>query len=95
MNQRASGVPFLILDVSPFSELLLFPQKFFTFPVRSTIAPEKEINIKTVTNESPKIVNHETHSFARDREPKVPITLILNMKTGSRTPKARLQHPCH
>ena len=56
---------FLGLDISPFLQLFLFPEKFFTLPMRGTIAPEVEINIKARSNESPEIVHMEPNSLAR------------------------------
>ena len=61
----------------------------------SSIAQEVEINIKTSTNETTKVVNLETHSLTRNREAKVAITLKLDMKTMCRTTRTRLWHESH
>jgi hypothetical protein len=56
--------------------------------MRSPIIPQKEIDIKTVTNESFDVVDHKAHCLAGHREMKMAITLELNMKTSSRPTKA-------
>jgi hypothetical protein len=48
----------------PLFQLFLLPQKFFSLPMRSSVTPQEEINIKTVTNESFEIVDHKTHCLA-------------------------------
>jgi hypothetical protein len=72
----------------PFFQLFLLPQKFFSLPMRSPIIPQKEIDIKTVTNESFEVVDHKAHCLAGHRETKMAIALELNMKTSSRPTKA-------
>jgi len=67
------------LNTSPFSFLFLLPEQFLSFPSWSTITPKVKIDIEARTNEVTKIVNHETHSFAGNREAKVSITLKSNM----------------
>jgi hypothetical protein len=47
------------------------------------IAPKKEVNIKAITSKTLKVMNHEAHCLAGNRETKVSITLKLDMKTNS------------
>jgi hypothetical protein len=68
--------------MSPFLEPLLFPEKFLPFPVRSTVTPEKEVDIETRTNKSFQVVDHKSHHFGRDRKMKVSIALKGDMKTS-------------
>jgi hypothetical protein len=63
------------LDISPFPDLFLFPQEFFTFPVRCSVAPKEEINIKTIANKMLEFIDHETHYLAGNRKTKVTVTL--------------------
>jgi hypothetical protein len=76
--------------MSPFLELLLFPEKFLLFPVRSTVTPEKEVDIKTKTNKYFQVVDHESHHFRRDQKTKVSITLKGDMKSAAEPPR----HDC-
>jgi hypothetical protein len=78
------------LDIIPLFPLFLLPKKFLTLPMWSTITPKEEINIKTRTNESLEIINHESNNLGGDREEKMPITLTLNMKTSGRSTETRL-----
>ncbi|KAG2658201.1 hypothetical protein PVAP13_1KG266005 [Panicum virgatum] len=80
------------LNTSPFSFLFLLPEQFLSFPSWSTITPKVKIDIEARTNEVTKIVNHETHSFAGNREAKVSITLKSDMKTQCRAIQIRLKH---
>jgi len=59
--------------------------------MQSTIGPEMKVHIKGVTNETTKLVDMKTNGFARNRKPKVSITLLLNMKTISKTSQTRSQ----
>jgi hypothetical protein len=76
--------------MSPFLELLLFPEKFLPFPVWSTVTPEKEVDIETRTNKSFQVVDHKSHHFGRDQKMKVSIALKGDMKTAAEPPR----HDC-
>jgi hypothetical protein len=68
------------------------PKPFLTFPVRGPIAPEMEINIKRITNESAQIVNGKTHRLARNSEPIVIVTLIGDLKRVCKSTQTRLEN---
>jgi hypothetical protein len=50
-----------------------------------------KINIKRIPDESAQIVNGETHSLARNSEPKVVVTLIRNPKGICMSTQTRLE----
>jgi hypothetical protein len=73
----------LRLNISPFPDLLLLPQEFFSFLMRCPIAPKEEVNLKTFTNKTLEFVNHKAHCLAGNRKMKVTITLELDIKIRS------------
>jgi hypothetical protein len=67
------------------------PKPFLTFPVRDTIAPEMEINIKRIPYESAQVVNDKTHRLERNSVPEVVVTLIGNPKGFCISSQTRLE----
>jgi hypothetical protein len=53
-------------DLRPFLGFLSFPKPLLPLLMKSTIAPEMDVNIKRRTNESLKLVDCKANQFARD-----------------------------
>jgi hypothetical protein len=79
------------MDLLPGGRLLLTPFVPLFEPIRPTISPEMEVDIKLVRNDTLKLTNRETNQLGCNRESKMAIPNICDMKNSRGSTKNSMQ----